>query len=133
MPAPAPLAVDALPHFDEAMLLPLVNRFYSRVRRDPLLGSLFNDVVDNWPDHLARLEAFWSSIMFTSGRYKGNPVMLHLKHARRIDRAMFDRWLDLWRLTTAEMLPPAAAATMQAKAARIADRLMLALKLQDVS
>lgn len=133
MTAPSLHAADAAAAFDEALLLPLVRRFYARVRGDALLGPLFNDVVVDWPEHLKRLEAFWSSLIFTSGRYKGNPIMLHLKHAKRINAAMFDRWLVLWRCTTDEILPPDAARTMQAKAGRIADRLILALQLQDIS
>lgn len=130
MTAPSLHADDAAPAFDEALLLPLVRRFYARVRGDTLLGPLFNDVVADWPEHLTRLETFWSSVMFTSGRYKGNPIVLHLKHSERIDYAMFDRWLEIWQRTTDEMLPRAAAMAMQSKAKRIADRLMLALQLK---
>ena len=40
---------------------------------------------------------------------------------------MFDRWLAIWAATTDELMPPAAAAALQAKAARIAESLQLAL------
>jgi hemoglobin len=33
---------------------------------------------------------------------------------------MFDRWLDLWQATTAEVMAPADAAALQSRAARIA-------------
>jgi hemoglobin len=71
--------------------------------------------------------AFWSSVMLTSGRYKGNPMAAHLKHQARITPVLFERWLDLWAQVTAEELPPESAAAMQAKAARIARSLQYAL------
>src|SRR3546814_6581117 len=51
----------------------------------------------------------------------------HRRHAEAIEPAMFDRWLELWADVTDELMPPAAAAAMQAKAAHIADSLKLGL------
>ncbi len=65
----------------EADLQALVDRFYAKVRADDLLGPLFNRAVEDWPEHLERLGAFWSSVMLTSGRYKGSPMGAHLRHA----------------------------------------------------
>jgi hemoglobin len=105
----------------------LVSHFYAAVRQDPLLGPLFGAAVDDWPEHLVKLQAFWSSVMLTTGRYKGSPMAAHLRHAAAIDPAMFDRWLDLWRRTARERLAPADAAAVIAKAERIAESLKLAL------
>lgn len=116
---------------DEALLPGLLDRFYERVREDALIGPLFNDVVNDWSAHLVRLTDFWSSVMLTTGRYKGNPMALHLKHAPKLTAPMFDRWLAIWRRTTDEMLPSAAATAMQAKAERISESLQLALKIND--
>lgn len=112
---------------DEPGLGRLVERFYAKVRRDPALGPVFDGAIEDWPAHLETLAAFWSSVMLTSGRYKGQPMAAHLKHRDAITPALFERWLALWRETTDETLPPAAAAALQAKAARIADSLQLAL------
>lgn len=114
---------------DERHLPDLLDRFYARVRTDALLGPLFNEAIHDWPHHLERLRDFWSSVMLTSGRYKGNPMAMHLKHAARIEPTMFDRWLALWREVTGTMLPAEVATVMQAKAARIAESLQIALKL----
>jgi truncated hemoglobin YjbI/tellurite resistance-related uncharacterized protein len=114
---------------DEALLVPLLDLFYARVRADMMLGPIFEEAVDDWPAHLDRLRDFWSSVMLTTGRYKGNPVALHLAHAPRMVAGMFERWLELWRVTTNEMLPARHASAMQGKAARIAESLQLALKL----
>ena len=112
---------------DEEGLARLVNRFYAAVRADALIGPVFNDAIDDWPEHLEKLAAFWSSLMLTSGRYKGMPMAAHLKHRARITPQMFDRWLALWCETTEAEMPPAVASSMQAKAARIAESFKLAL------
>jgi hemoglobin len=112
---------------DEPGLRQLVDMFYARVREDAELGPIFNDAVADWPEHLDRLTAFWSSVMLTSGRYKGNPVAVHGRHGDRITPALFERWLALWAKTTAEVMTPGAAASLQAKAARIAESLQLAM------
>ena len=111
----------------EDRLQALVALFYARVRRDELIGPVFNDAIQDWPEHLDKLQAFWSSVMLTSGRYKGRPLPAHIKHGDRIGPDSFARWLALWRETTAELLPPAAAAAMQEKAERIAQSLSLGI------
>ena len=112
---------------DDEALERLIPTFYARVRADPELGPVFNDAVEDWPHHLGKLVDFWSSVMLTSGRYKGNPMMAHVKHKTRITPALFERWLALWASTTDEVMAPAAAAELQAKAARISESLQLAM------
>ena len=115
------------PGIDEAQLARLVPAFYNRVRADAELGSIFNDAVDDWPEHFEKLTHFWSSVMLGSGRYKGNPVAAHRTHAAHITPELFDRWLAIWKATTGEMLSPPAATALQDKAGRIAESLKLAL------
>lgn len=112
---------------DDPGLKQLVDRFYARVRADDQIGPLFNQAIHDWPEHLEKLAAFWSSVMLASGRYKGNPMFAHIKHRKRIVPEMFDRWLALWADTTAELMPPEAAAELQARANRIAESLQLGL------
>lgn len=105
----------------------LVDRFYAKVREDAVLGPVFNGAIDDWSGHLEKLLAFWSSVMLTSGRYKGNPMAAHLKHRQSIEPAMFERWLDLWRGTARETLDEEGAAGVIAKAERIAESLQLGM------
>lgn len=111
----------------EQQLEQLVDRFYAKVREDEVLGPVFNAAVQDWPEHLEKLTAFWSSVMLTTGRYKGNPMFAHLKHKSVIEPAMFDRWLGLWRETASEVLDEAGAAAVAAKAGRIAESLQLGM------
>jgi hemoglobin len=112
---------------DEPALQRLIALFYGRVRRDPLIGPVFNGAIQDWPEHLDKLQAFWSSVMLTSGRYKGRPLPVHIALGDAINPAAFERWLALWREATEEVLPPLAAAAMQEKAARIAESLSLGI------
>lgn len=111
----------------EEQLSVLVDRFYAKVRGDALLGPVFNSAIHDWPEHLEKLSAFWSSVMLTSGRYKGNPMAAHLKQREAIRPAMFERWLALWGETARETLSEAGAAGVIAKADRIAESLQLGL------
>lgn len=111
----------------EQALCKLVETFYARVRTDQTIGPVFADAVADWPEHLEKLQSFWSSVMLTSGRYKGRPMPAHIRHADRIDRASFERWLTLWRDTTNELFSPAAAVALQDRANRIAESLQLGI------
>ena len=109
----------------ETALAELVGRFYAKVRQDSEIGPVFNTAVHDWDEHLDKLADFWSSVMLTSGRYKGNPVAAHMKHA--ITPAMFERWLALWAETVAELFSGEAADELVSKAHRIGESLKLAL------
>ena len=105
----------------------LVDEFYTKVRADPVLGPIFADAIPgNWGPHLATMRSFWSSVMLTSGRYKGNPVAVH-KRLAGVEIGMFDRWLALFDETCREMFEPELAAEFAVKATRIAESLKLAM------
>ena len=89
---------------DPAEIAEMVRRFYQDIAQDDLLGPIFNDAVEDWAEHLAKLTDFWSSVMLTSGRYKGQPVPAHARHRSRITPALFDRWLAIWTRTTDELM-----------------------------
>lgn len=111
------------PLLTEAQLTDLVGWFYARVRRDPLLGPVFEGAVADWNAHLHKLVTFWSSVIDGTGRYRGNPMRAHALLAGAVRPEMFDRWLALWRETTAEVLPPPLATLLQERAERMADAL----------
>ena len=54
----------------------LVDEFYAKVRADPELAPIFERAIPgDWGPHLTKMRDFWSSVLLTSGRYKGNPVL----------------------------------------------------------
>jgi hemoglobin len=109
----------------EPAIAALVDRFYGKARRDPTIGPVFNAAVGDWDEHLGKLSDFWSSVMLTTGRYKGNPMAAHMQQP--IEPGFFDRWLALWRETAMELFAPPVAAEFVAKAERIGESLKLAL------
>ena len=106
----------------------LIDGFYAKVRRDPVLGKVFDSAIasDEWPEHLATMQRFWSSVMLTSGRYSGNPVAVH-RTVLGLERSMFPRWLRLFEQTAHELFAPETASLFIDKAHRIAASLELAV------
>lgn len=115
-------------HITEEDVVRLVNTFYGRVRTDGMLGPIFNGAIADWPNHLEKLQAFWSSVMLTSGRYKGQPMVAHIRHEQHMTPEAFSRWLVLWDQTTNDVLEAAPAAAFQEKARRIAESLQLGIR-----
>lgn len=76
----------------------LVDRFYDKVKTDPLLGPVFNHV--DWPHHLPIMYDFWSSILLGDQSYRGNPLQKHLHLG--IGEGHFGRWLILFKETVDE-------------------------------
>jgi len=110
----------------EPMIRELVHTFYARVRRDELLGPIFNTHVADWPEHLDRLCAFWSSVTLMTGRFKGRPVPVHAK-LPGITVPHFARWLALFARTAREVCPPEAAELFIDRSERIAQSLQHAI------
>lgn len=103
-----------------------VHAFYAKVRDDEVLGPIFNGVVHDWDEHLAKLCAFWSSVLLMTGRFKGSPMAAHAR-APGIEAEHFPRWLDMWRETARETARPEAADLFIAKAEMIGESLKLGL------
>lgn len=119
--------MSATANLDDEGISVLVDRFYDKVRADPMLGAVFNPVVADWDEHKRLIASFWCSAVLRAGTYRGNPMRKHLPHA--IGVAHFERWLDLWRETARETLDADAAAIMIEYAERIGDGLRLGLGL----
>lgn len=106
------------PKITEDEISLLVHTFYEKVRQDPDIGPIFNAIVGDWPHHLSTLKDFWSTVLLTTGRYKGDPMMTHLQLP--LDPEHFDRWLLLFAETAKEVLSPQGAELAMAKSRRIA-------------
>ena len=109
---------------DESFIALLVDRFYARVRSDPLLGPIFEARIANWPAHLARMQDFWGSVLRGGGGFSGNPMLKHVA-IPGIDRPEFEHWLGLFREVLDELATDPAAPDMIHGAARtIAESLL---------
>lgn len=84
----------------------LVDTFYGKVRSDGTIGFIFDEVVKvDWDAHLPKMYAFWQTVLFRDGGFRGDPIG---KHARLVPlttmgREQFDRWLELFEETVDEL------------------------------
>ncbi|MFP2997969.1 group III truncated hemoglobin [Spongiivirga sp. MCCC 1A20706] len=70
----------------------MVNRFYSAVREDTMLGPIFNSIIqDKWDTHLDKMVRFWQTILLQEYTYKGSPFAPHRKLP--IEANHFEQWL----------------------------------------
>lgn len=101
-----------------------VDRFYTRIQNDDMLGPIFAARVGNWPEHLARMKQFWRSVLHNSGEFSGNPMLKHMR-IPGLNRTHFDHWLDLFEQTLRELeTHPEATKHVSARARLIADSLL---------
>jgi hemoglobin len=108
------------PDLDEAMVASVVAAFYAKARRDEIIGPVFNRVIpaERWPEHIATITDFWSSMLLGTQRYMGRPMPKHLVIPELGD-AHFQRWLTLFKQTAEDLCPPQIAALFVDRAERI--------------
>jgi hemoglobin len=129
MHAPHPKSPGLAAGVTEDMIRELVHAFYAAVRRDPLLGPIFNAKVENWDEHLATLCRFWSSVTLLTGTYKGRPMVVHAA-LPDLDAPHFARWLALFKETAQKLCPPEAAELFVDRSQRIAESLQAGIAMQ---
>lgn len=76
----------------------MVDRFYDKVNKDPLLSPVFNDFAKvNWEKHLPVMYEFWSTLLLGTASYKGQPFDKHVPLPLKADH--FDQWVSLFTET----------------------------------
>ena len=121
------VAAENLDHVSEDGIRQLVDAFYVKVRADAELAPIFARAIPgDWQPHLTKMYAFWSSVMLTTGSYKGNPVAKHVV-IPGVKPELFARWLTLFDATCRELFDDATGEVFRIKAERIAESLKLAL------
>ena len=74
----------------------LVNLFYSKVRKDDVIGFFFNEVAKtDWNNHLPKMYAFWETLLFGKPIYKGNPMAVHFPVNAKVplEKHHFAHWV----------------------------------------
>lgn len=95
----------------------IVDAFYGDIDQDPLLGAYFAGL--DMDAHLPRMYAFWSSIVFQTGTYRGRPFDAHLALSG-LSADHFTRWLDRFCRTVDARFEGEHAERMKARARQIA-------------
>ena len=115
---------------DTQFINDLVETFYDRIRTDEVLGPIFAERITDWPPHLARMKAFWRSILHLSGEFSGNPMAKHVT-IPGIGEAHFARWLELFYATLRDLeRHPDATPVIGDRARMIADSLLTGIAMR---
>ena len=100
-----------------------VNCFYEKVKKDELIGFIFNDVMKmDWEQHLPVMYNFWDTILLDAGNYTRNTMAIHFEVNRKIklEDKHFNRWLELFTSTIDELFNGAIADMAKKRAGSIA-------------
>ena len=84
----------------------LINSFYEKVKKDQIIGYIFNDVAKvNWEKHLPVMYDFWENVIFFTGAYTGNPMTAHkqLHQKTPLNAEHFQEWIKLFTQTVDEL------------------------------
>lgn len=83
-----------------ADIVKMVDEFYVQVRKNHLLGPVFDEIMKtNWDTHLPKMYDFWENILFYTGSYKGHPFDAHLPvNAKvKLEPEYFRIWLLIFQ------------------------------------
>lgn len=107
----------------------VVVAFYGKVRRDAVLGPIFEEAIGrNWDFHIERIIQFWLTVTRLERGYDAKKFMpAHLKH-QSIQIDLIPRWLELFREAATENCSSPGASILIDIAERMAETLELSLK-----
>ncbi|MEI9807309.1 MAG: group III truncated hemoglobin [Bacteroidota bacterium] len=92
----------------------LITRFYDKVKQDPVIGFIFNDIIKvDWEGHLPIMIDFWETLLLNETKYSRNAMGLHFDINRKIklEEKHFNRWMELFTATVDELYQGAIADT----------------------
>jgi hemoglobin len=98
----------------------LVDIFYDKVRKDELLGPIFEErIQDRWPEHLQKLYAFWQTVLLGEHTYFGSPFPPHANLP--VAGKHFQKWMKLFEETVDENFKGENAKEAKFRAAKMAE------------
>jgi hemoglobin len=127
-----PHVSTALPRIDvtQAQIRLVADRFYARVRKDPVLAPIFHTTIGQdatiWEAHIDKITHFWRNALLREPVYSGNPMLVH-SGISAIRPEHFALWLGLFDAVLTETLPPDTTALWSRTAHRIGRGLSLGL------
>ena len=97
----------------------MVHSFYSQVRKDEILSSIFNEIVkDDWEHHLQIMCEFWNTMLLYTRQYLKDPMTKHIN--LMVEPKHFERWLQLFEETVDKYFDGFNANAAKIRAANIA-------------
>ena len=115
---------------DESDIAAITRVFYANIRKDELLGPIFNAKIgtddERWDKHIAHINDFWSQVFLQTGRFDGNPMTAHAKLSALTPKH-FEHWLKMFAEAGAKTLPENKQKIFNQTANRIAKSLQMGL------
>jgi len=118
---------------DRADIFLLVTTFYMKIRKDTLLGPIFNSHIAEaqWPDHLEKLTDFWTTNLLGISCFKGSPQQAHKMVDENLNYTIepnhFGQWLQLWFATIDSLFEGKLANKAKKSARRMSTGLFLSI------
>ncbi len=105
----------------------LVDSFYSKVRDDEKLSTIFDNVIqDRWPVHLEKMYRFWQTVLLGEHTYHGSPFVPHANLP--VEKEHFNRWLKLFFDTIDETFEGEKAAEAKWRAEKMAEMFQIKIE-----
>ncbi|MBK5209261.1 MAG: group III truncated hemoglobin [Flavobacteriaceae bacterium] len=118
---------------DRADIFLLVSTFYIKIRKDTLLGPIFNSHITEaqWPNHLEKLTDFWTTNLLGISCFKGSPMQVHKTVDENLNYTIepnhFGQWLQLWFATIDSLFEGELANKAKKSARRMSTGLFLSI------
>lgn len=115
-------------------ILLLMERFYEKVKLDPVIGIIFTRIVPlDWDHHIPLIVDFWETILLDNPVYKTNAMEKHFAINRiyPLKKEHFDAWFSLFFSTVDENFIGPVASLAKKRAASIAALMQLKINQPD--
>ena len=97
-----------------------VDTFYEKVRKDELIGPIFNErIQDRWPHHLEKMYNFWQTVLLGEHTYFGSSFPPHANLP--VSHQHFEKWIELFKQTLDELFTGAIAEDAKWRAVKMAE------------
>lgn len=107
----------------------LVSTFYARVVKNQEIGYFFNEVIEDWIEHIEKLTDFWETNLFMASKFRGNPMRAHKEVDQKVNHSIeqkhFDVWLNLWFETIDDLFEGERASIAKNRARNMAGNLFM--------
>ena len=98
----------------------LVDTFYEKVRRDELIGPIYNErIQDRWPQHLEKMYTFWQTVLLGEHTYFASPFPPHANLP--VSHKHFEKWVELFTQTLDELFTGEKAEDAKWRAGKMAE------------
>ncbi|CAI9428593.1 Group 3 truncated hemoglobin ctb [Candidatus Ornithobacterium hominis] len=98
----------------------MVDSFYGKIRKDELLGPIFNGLIqDRWAEHLEKMYAFWETVLLDNHSYYGSPFAPHA--TMDVQKHHFERWVEIFNANMDSLFAGEIADEAKWRAAKMAE------------